>query len=345
MPGGERSEHFVWIPGARMADSWTEARMSSAQASGAWHRSNSAWDRRASATVDLDEITAALVLSSLSCSPRVNLSYPAPEPVVGDSRKRLGSGNSSDCGTGDSSSPSPPPLSKPITTAPRRDGVNLRDPRPPSPEESEPRKCRGRTAGRTQSGNSVKPSYRCMWPCCDKSLSSTVGIRRHIRTIHLCHGDSEHSNGEEDFYYTEIQAGAERCSESPGVPRCASSFPGPRFTEAVGPQQLSAPDVAAPTTPTLSRSAPSCLRQVCVDHTFQVSPESSCSFTLVNLSSPPQVALLKPRIVFASTPAILHGGKKVRGEAKKCRKVYGVENRSQWCTACRWKKACQRFHD
>lgn len=28
---------------------------------------------------------------------------------------------------------------------------------------------------------------------------------------------------------------------------------------------------------------------------------------------------------------------------RKCRKVYGVSNRSMWCTACRWKKACRRF--
>lgn len=38
-------------------------------------------------------------------------------------------------------------------------------------------------------------------------------------------------------------------------------------------------------------------------------------------------------------------GRRTRGEAKKCRKVYGIEHRDQWCTACRWKKACQRFLD
>ncbi len=37
--------------------------------------------------------------------------------------------------------------------------------------------------------------------------------------------------------------------------------------------------------------------------------------------------------------------RRIRGEAKKCRKVYGIEHRDQWCTACRWKKACQRFID
>eukprot|EP00069_Balaena_mysticetus_P022631 bmy_14494T0 len=38
-------------------------------------------------------------------------------------------------------------------------------------------------------------------------------------------------------------------------------------------------------------------------------------------------------------------GRKPRGDAKKCRKVYGMDHRDLWCTACRWKKACQRFLD
>jgi hypothetical protein len=32
-----------------------------------------------------------------------------------------------------------------------------------------------------------------------------------------------------------------------------------------------------------------------------------------------------------------------RGDAKKCRKVYGMEHRELWCTQCKWKKACTRF--
>lgn len=35
--------------------------------------------------------------------------------------------------------------------------------------------------------------------------------------------------------------------------------------------------------------------------------------------------------------------KKSRNDVKKCRKVYGLENRSSWCTQCKWKKACTRF--
>ncbi|EPY87795.1 hypothetical protein CB1_000220016 [Camelus ferus] len=41
---------------------------------------------------------------------------------------------------------------------------------------------------------------------------------------------------------------------------------------------------------------------------------------------------------------LVHLGKP-RGDAKKCRKVYGMDRRDLWCTACRWKKACQRFLD
>ena len=34
-----------------------------------------------------------------------------------------------------------------------------------------------------------------------------------------------------------------------------------------------------------------------------------------------------------------------RTDVKKCRKVYGVENRAMWCTQCKWKKACNRFYE
>ena len=40
------------------------------------------------------------------------------------------------------------------------------------------------------------------------------------------------------------------------------------------------------------------------------------------------------------------GARRGRGrELRKCRKVYGMERRSLWCTQCKWKKACSRFCD
>ena len=41
-------------------------------------------------------------------------------------------------------------------------------------------------------------------------------------------------------------------------------------------------------------------------------------------------------------PSSLH---KTPGDGRKCRKVYGVDNKSSWCNQCRWKKACVRFQN
>ncbi|XP_059608093.1 zinc finger protein 395 isoform X1 [Phlebotomus argentipes] len=41
----------------------------------------------------------------------------------------------------------------------------------------------------------------------------------------------------------------------------------------------------------------------------------------------------------------LSPNRRTRGENKKCRKVYGMEHKDQWCTQCKWKKACSRFGD
>lgn len=37
--------------------------------------------------------------------------------------------------------------------------------------------------------------------------------------------------------------------------------------------------------------------------------------------------------------------RRTRGDNKKCRKVYGMDHKDQWCTQCKWKKACSRFGD
>uniref|UniRef100_A0A0B7AS88 DUF4772 domain-containing protein n=1 Tax=Arion vulgaris TaxID=1028688 RepID=A0A0B7AS88_9EUPU len=37
--------------------------------------------------------------------------------------------------------------------------------------------------------------------------------------------------------------------------------------------------------------------------------------------------------------------RRTRSEVRKCRKVYGMENRELWCTQCKWKKACTKFID
>lgn len=44
-------------------------------------------------------------------------------------------------------------------------------------------------------------------------------------------------------------------------------------------------------------------------------------------------------------PGVVASNRRPRGESRKCRKVYGMDNRQLWCTQCKWKKACSRFID
>ncbi|RWS12019.1 zinc finger protein 704-like protein [Dinothrombium tinctorium] len=57
---------------------------------------------------------------------------------------------------------------------------------------------------------------------------------------------------------------------------------------------------------------------------------SKCGTTL--LQSPTKLSSVSPT-------------RRTRGETKKCRKMYGMDNRDSWCTQCKWKKACSRFVD
>ena len=72
---------------------------------------------------------------------------------------------------------------------------------------------------------------------------------------------------------------------------------------------------------------------------------SSCvsggpQLTLSSLQSPGKYIRLSPKPYSTSPKSPL---RRPRGDAKKCRKVYGMEHRELWCTQCKWKKACTRF--
>ncbi|TDH17407.1 hypothetical protein EPR50_G00009560 [Perca flavescens] len=252
--------------------------------------------RRSPGEVEMDELMAAMVLSSLSCSPLLH-SPPHPDPTAppmdcsGGLLSDSGSSGYWSVGHGSGSpAPSPPIAEAEAGLAPPPDeGLDM-ELEQVLFDEPAPRKRR----------NSVKTAFRCLWPSCGKVLTSVVGMKRHIRTTHLCRG-GEHercSRSEEDFYYTEITQRAEQ------------------------QQQLDS-DVETLTTPTCRWTAPppSCPRQ---GLPFRVRSVSVGEQWLQHQSAP---------------------CRRIRGEAKKCRKVYGIEHRDQWCTACRWKKACQRFHD
>ncbi|KAJ7989144.1 hypothetical protein DPEC_G00316470 [Dallia pectoralis] len=352
--------------------------------------------RRSPESVDMDEMMAALVLTSMSCSPQFQ-GLSKMGTLTGGAVAETGAGELSDSGSSgywscDRGYGSPTP-SPPIAEAdnhslatPTDEGLDM-EMEQVLFDEHAPRKRR----------NSVKVSYRCLWPNCGKILTSVVGIKRHIRTLHL-RQSSEHERcfrSEEDFYYTEIhQREPQTLTPPPGVPiptssvpwmaACASaSRPSPPGVETGAPQAGAGADAIKDVSTQLSKSAPSSpgfIWQVRSEHSYQapgpvqmvdqvvappVSVSASCSWT-TPASTPhlrpgapfrvrsvsvgetwlqPHSAPIRPHSASTSPPRSLWTTRRVRGEAKKCRKVYGIEHRDQWCTACRWKKACQRFLD
>uniref|UniRef100_A0A8C8BFF3 Zinc finger protein 395 n=1 Tax=Otus sunia TaxID=257818 RepID=A0A8C8BFF3_9STRI len=338
--------------------------------------------RKADTAVEMDEMVAAMVLTSLSCSPVVQ-SPPAGESGIPSSRAACDpwkeSGDVSDSGSSttsghwsggsDISTPSPPhPAGSPkysseALSSPQVDDGFETDSDPFLLDEPAPRKRK----------NSVKVMYKCLWPSCGKVLRSIVGIKRHVKTQHLGDGaDSDQRKREEDFYYTEVQV-----KEEPTPEAAAATSPTSASAPIIIQQALAKPEALLVEQPVLepalassalSQSAPSSFWHIQADHAYQVSwwhllgtttwwppkilPKGraeSCSEVRsrsLSFSEPqPPTPMLKSHLIVASPPRVSIGTRKVRGEAKKCRKVYGIEHRDQWCTACRWKKACQRFLD
>ncbi|KAL3065071.1 hypothetical protein OYC64_015285 [Pagothenia borchgrevinki] len=324
--------------------------------------------QRSPEQVDVDELMAAMVLSSLSCSMN---SPPEPEALQMDCGGDLSDSSSGYWSVGlTNGSPTPsPPITEPDAgqAPPPDEGLDM-ERETVLFDEPAPRKRR----------NSVKVAYRCLWPSCGKVLTSVVGIKRHIRTTHLSRG-SDHERchrSEEDFYYSEVT------NQEPPHPSPSSS-----------PPETPSPPPPSPSSPTpLSRSAPSSssggFMKVQSDHSYQappvshvtssVAPPTSClrqappvSHVTSSVAAPtscqsdqapavshvtspvaPPTSCLRQGLAFRVRSVSvgeqwLQSGpcRRIRGEAKKCRKVYGIEHRDQWCTACRWKKACQRFLD
>lgn len=352
---------------------------------------DSSYSFRSPESVEMDEIMAAMVLTSLSCSPVVQ-SPPQtdPGPAVSSSSVDMecGGGELSDSGSSGywswdhgNVSPAPSPSVTEVDS---------------SPDEGLPMELeQGDELNAKKPKSSFRGVYRCLWPNCGKVLTSSVGIKRHIRVLHL--GGSEQSHREEDFYYTKIscesvdtsvplatsqpqqqqqqqQVGGQGAPLGWGAPCDSSSGGGSglQIPPAHRPRSNSSSGLGHSKPSPLSQSAPSSFWQIHSEHLYQacspiqvsVAPRSPAaqSWAPSAVSGHSNTPMVKPRCrsvsvgeqwlqqnrlqpVIASPSRTHCSFRKGRGEAKKCRKVYGVERKDQWCTACRWKKACQRFPD
>ncbi|XP_019713538.1 zinc finger protein 395b isoform X2 [Hippocampus comes] len=341
-----------------------------------------AYSFRSPESVEMDEIMAAMVLTSLSCNPVVQSPPQTETGTVGPSSSadmECGGGELSDSGSSGywswdhgNVSPAPSPSVPEMDSSPD-EGLNM------ELEQGDG----GLHAKKPKS--SFKGLYKCLWPSCGKVLTSSVGIKRHIRVLHL--GGSDQSQREEDFYFMKISCEATDTSaalvpaqqalgqaSALGWASCSSPTGlAVQIPPAHRPRSNSSSGLGASRPTPLSQSAPSSFWQIHTEHLYQACnpaqapsvPRSPACHTLTTPAAAPghnNTQMVKPRCrsvsvgeqwlqqnrlqTMSASPSRTHCSfRKGRGEAKKCRKVYGVERKDQWCTACRWKKACQRFPD
>ncbi|XP_065817392.1 zinc finger protein 704 isoform X1 [Labrus bergylta] len=356
------------------------------------------------------EVMAATVLTSLSTSPLVlnpSSAPTVPEPASRAWKEMLSASYSSSTSgnwswdASDQSVPSTP--SPPLTNDANKNFLLSSQCDDVSEDVTESTHFMFEDPIPRKRKNSMKVMFKCLWKNCEKVLSTSSGIQRHVRTVHLGrNSDSDYSDGEEDFYYSEIEVNMDSLTEgmsslTPTSPTTCGPppvFP-PPLTDLPHSEHINMNGSQSHAPSLLSQSAPSTLCHIRTDHAYQatapvsipVGPELADlgngngtgpgigigNGISVSWQSPPVIfkgalgpvthvrtvsigekrqpaavthtAVNKNHAVTTQAPKAASGTRKPRGEAKKCRKVYGMEKRDMWCTACRWKKACQRFTD
>ncbi|XP_045688746.1 SLC2A4 regulator isoform X1 [Phyllostomus hastatus] len=215
----------------------------------------------------LDEVMAAAALTSLSTSPLLlgppaagfhagPGSEPWSEPPVQPPGSCSGSGG--DWGwdpAGEQSSPPTPSPPLPLEAAHFLFG------------EPAPRKRKG----------AVQVLFQCLWKRCGEVLGTASGMQRHIRLAHLGRqAEPEQSDGEEDFYYTELDIGLEVLAG--GLSSLTSVSPTaslpPAFPRLELPEPPALPSLLRPLAPPPPQALSSEAHpQVCrTDHSYQEAP-------------------------------------------------------------------------
>ncbi|MBV97781.1 zinc finger domain-containing protein, partial [Eschrichtius robustus] len=253
-------------------------------------------EERKSDAVEMDEMMAAMVLTSLSCSPVVQSPPGVETNFSGEERGPVNEKQASPKYLGDAFG------------SPQTDNGFETDPDAFLLDEPAPRKRK----------NSVKVMYKCLWPNCGKVLRSIVGIKRHVKALHL--GDSVDSGQfkrEEDFYYTEVQTKEEAAAA--GGP-AADPAPSPSLTSpplAILPPPPPKAQSSGPDHPglesylpsgALSKSAPGSFWHIQADHAYQALPSfqipvSPHIYTSISWAAAPSTASsLSPVSVPSSEP-------------------------------------------
>ena len=81
------------------------------------------------------------------------------------------------------------------------------------------------------------------------------------------------------------------------------------------------------------------------------SPQSAPNYPPSQTKNHEEIGLASsgPPLSRQPEPAVAKGPQprtpKKPGDGKKCRKIFGINNREAWCNACKWKKACVKYPD
>eukprot|EP00094_Tigriopus_californicus_P000193 TCALIF_00187-PA protein Name:"Similar to ZNF704 Zinc finger protein 704 (Homo sapiens)" AED:0.42 eAED:0.42 QI:0/0.5/0/0.8/0.75/0.8/5/0/238 len=225
--------------------------------------------------------------------------------------------------------------------------------------------------------------YKCTWPNCETAMNTQSEIERHIRRHHLKKPDpksEEERDHEEDFYYEEIQVPCHsqlisKCG-SPSAVR-PSQFPLVHHgTTPLTSHRIQGQTSSGRAITVLSKVGGRSIH-VLADHIDMARPPhenpeynqlrggSPLALVSKGMVSPSPATSMRPPVSNSSSSIVSnYNGSKLlrlspkptnpvpkspirrpRGDTKKCRKVYGMDQKESWCTQCKWKKACSRFSE
>ena len=129
------------------------------------------------------------------------------------------------------------------------------------------------------------------------------------------------SDGEEEFYFIEIEQNPNDMADPPSSEEPIS----PPLTRMTSRRCRSFSDPLMPTQPPVSSSG-------------KLHADDNFIWPLRHAGGKGKAKRPLHQTVHTNT-------RKARGDGKKCRKVFGMDNKHMWCTQCRWKKACVKFID
>ncbi|XP_033303112.1 zinc finger protein 395 isoform X2 [Bombus bifarius] len=188
--------------------------------------------------------------------------------------------------------------------------------------------------------------FKCTWPGCLEIKATVALIEEHVRQSHLgpkkSNGydneeDDDISDHEEEFYYQEVAV--DHMSSPPTMSHRDMARPPHEDPEYQKQLRLEATSATTSTENVMVG-----IRER--NTAFAISQSPGTPIKHIKLSPRPfQAYQQNIGLLTVSTGKMPSSPRRIRGETKKCRKVYGMEHRDQWCTQCKWKKACSRFGD